>query len=137
VSTPDCRFGRSAAKVVATFPLPGIASQAHAVICLVAAHAGLVAPPECGPVTVRTCPDNGELVNDPVAIVVIVREVKACGIRCITGFEDELLAFASTAVVIGVVIPAGVLRHVPAEGVAVNIQRSVAGLAVVVAMAAI
>src|SRR5690606_390946 len=37
----------------------------------------------------------------------------------------------------GVVIPAGVLRHVPAEGVAVNIQRSVAGLAVVVAMAAI
>ncbi len=72
--------------------MPGIGADLHTVDGeFVVPEARLIAPPELGPFAVRPGPDDGEIVDDAVAVVVVLREVVTLGVVVGEDFLDECL----------------------------------------------
>ncbi len=83
------------ARPVSRLPLPGVLGGVEPLAVeleILVAERGLVAPPEVAPAVVRPGPDDDEIVDGPVAVVVVAREVVALGVKMGQGFLDQRLA---------------------------------------------
>jgi hypothetical protein len=120
------------ARPVPRLPLPGVLGGVEPLAVeleVLVAERGLIAPPEVGPTVVRAGPDDDEIVDGPVAVVVVAREVVALGVEVSQGLLDQGFAGGRGH---GHRSPR-VGRPVPAEDGAADLEHVVGCPAVVVA----
>ncbi len=118
---------------VAGFPLPGVLGSVE--IFSVEREAQrerrLIAPPEIGPAVVRTRPDDDEVVDGAVVVVVILGEIVALTVKILEGLHDQRVT-RRRRLGHGVT---GVGWAVPAQRGAADFQEIVGGAAVIIAQA--
>ena len=87
----DRARGEGAARIAVELPLPGIVRQPLAVEPIGRiGEPGVVAPPEGRPFAVGAGPEDAEVVDRAVAVVVVLREVVPLGLVIVQGLLDQV-----------------------------------------------